>query len=264
MIFRINKKFLNIILCFSIIFLTNCSFNNQSNDIVGKAPQVSDPWEGMNRGTFAFNKSFDKYLLSPLAKGYRFILPVEVRTGVRNFFSNLKEPWSTINAALQGDLKNTGNSFARFCINTTVGLLGIFDVATSIGFEKQKEDFGQTLAVYGVSSGPYLVLPFLGPSTVRDAVGKIAGVIGDPVTLALNREGKDDWLWIGTVVKGVDFREKNLEKIDNLEATSVDFYATIKSLYQERRNRMIRNQSSDQQDPFKDFDLDLPLIDDFE
>jgi phospholipid-binding lipoprotein MlaA len=258
------NKFKCIILCLCLVFFTNCSFNNQSRVITDKTPQAQDPWEGMNRGTFVFNQFFDKYLLSPLAKGYRFVLPSEVRTGVRNIFSNLKEPWTTINSALQGDLKNTGNSLVRFCLNTTLGLLGIFDVASSVGFEKQKEDFGQTLAVYGLDSGPYLVLPFLGPSTVRDAVGKVAGIVGDPVTLALNREGKDDWLWIGTVLKGVDFREQNLEKIDNLEATSVDYYATIRSLYLERRNRMIRNQSSDKQDPFKDFDLDLPLMNDFE
>ena len=258
------NKYICITLCCFLVFLTNCSFNNQSREIVDTTPQAQDPWEGINRGTFVFNQFFDKYLLSPLAKGYRFVLPGEVRTGVRNFFSNLKEPWTTINSALQGNLKNTGNSLVRFCLNTTVGLLGIFDVASSVGFEKQKEDFGQTLAVYGLDSGPYLVLPFLGPSTVRDAVGKVAGIVGDPVTLALNREGKNDWLWIGTVVKGIDFREQNLEKIDNLEATSVDFYATIRSLYLERRNRMIRNQSSDKQDPFKDFDLDLPLMNDFE
>ena len=203
-------------------------------------------------------------MLAPLAKGYRIILPKEVRTGVRNFFNNLKEPWTSINSALQGDLKNTGHSIARFCLNTTVGLLGIFDVATHLGFEKQKEDFGQTLAVYGVGSGPYLVLPLLGPSTLRDAIGRVTGFVADPVTVALNREGKEDWVWIGTALKGIDFREQNLEKIDNLEATSVDFYATIRSLYLERRNRMIRNQSSDKQDPFKDFDLDLPLINDFE
>ena len=258
------NKYICIILCCFLVFLTSCSFNNQSREIIDTAPQTQDPWEGMNRGTFVFNQFFDKYLLSPLAKGYRFVLPGELRTGVRNFFSNLREPWTTINSALQGDLKNTGNSLVRFCLNTTVGLLGIFDVASSVGFEKQKEDFGQTLAVYGLDSGPYLVLPFLGPSTVRDAVGKVAGIVGDPVTLALNRDGKDDWLWIGTVIKGIDFREQNLEKIDNLEATSVDFYATIRSLYLERRNRMIRNQSSDKQDPFKDFDLDLPLMNDFE
>ena len=250
-----NRYIYIILFCF-LGFLTNCSFNNQSQGIIDKAPQAQDPWEGMNRGTFVFNQFFDKYLLAPLAKGYRFVLPGEVRTGVRNFLSNLKEPWTTINSALQGDLKNTGNSLVRFCLNTTVGLLGIFDVASSVGFEKQKEDFGQTLAVYGLDSGPYLVLPFLGPSTVRDAIGKVAGIVGDPVTLALNRDGKDDWLWIGTVVKGIDFREQNLEKIDNLDATSVDFYATVRSLYLERRNRMIRNQSADQQDPFQEFDIE--------
>ena len=197
-------------------------------------------------------------MLAPLAKGYRIILPKEVRTGVRNFFNNLKEPWTSINSALQGDLKNTGHSIARFCLNTTVGLLGIFDVATHLGFEKQKEDFGQTLAVYGVGSGPYLVLPLLGPSTLRDAIGRVTGFVADPVTVALNREGKEDWVWIGTALKGIDFREQNLEKIDNLEATSVDFYATIRSLYLERRNRMIRNQAADNQDqdPFQEFDVE--------
>ena len=183
-------------------------------------------------------------------------MPTEVRKGVRNFFSNLKEPWTSINAALQGDFKNSGTSILRFGLNTTVGLLGIFDVATSLGFEKQKEDFGQTLAVYGVEPGPYLVLPLLGPSTVRDALGKVTGFVADPVTIALNKDGKENWLWIGTAVNGIDFREQNLEKIDNLEATSVDFYATIRSLYLERRNRMIRNQSADEQDPFQEFDIE--------
>jgi len=168
----------------------------------------------------------------------------------------LKEPWTSINAALQGDFKNSGTSILRFGLNTTVGLLGIFDVATSLGFEKQKEDFGQTLAVYGVEPGPYLVLPLLGPSTVRDALGKVTGFVADPVTIALNKDGKENWLWIGTAVNGIDFREQNLEKIDNLEATSVDFYATIRSLYLERRNRMIRNQSADEQDPFQEFDIE--------
>ncbi len=249
-------KSLRMLILLSVLFLNNCSHNNQNTNLIDKTPQTQDPWEKFNRGTFAFNKVFDKYLLAPVAKGYRIILPSEIRTGVRNFFNNLKEPWTSINSALQGDFKNTGNSIARFCINTTIGLLGIFDVASNLGIEKQKEDFGQTLAVYGVEPGPYIVLPLLGPSTFRDAMGKVAGFVADPVTLALNRDGKEDWLWIGTALKGIDFREQNLEKIDNLEATSVDFYATIRSLYLERRNRMIRNESADSQDPFQDFDVE--------
>ncbi len=251
------KLIINAFILISFFLLVNCSAHNHSvNESVAEKNEKQDPWEGFNRGTFAFNKFFDKYLLAPLAKGYRVILPNEVRTGVRNFFSNLKEPWTSINSALQGDLNNTGNSIARFCLNTTIGILGLFDVATQLGFEKQKEDFGQTLAVYGVGSGPYLVLPLLGPSTVRDAVGQVAGFVADPVTVALNREGKENWIWIGTAVKGIDFREQNLEKIDNLEATSVDFYATVRSLYLERRNRMITNQAADDQDPFQDFDVE--------
>ena len=250
------RFFLNLLIVFTFLFTANCAVNKNSQNIISEKPLAQDPWENFNRGTFAFNKVFDKYLLSPVAKGYRIIFPGEVRTGIRNFFSNLKEPWTSINAALQGDLKNSGVSIARFGLNTTIGLLGIFDVASSLGLEKQKEDFGQTLAVYGVESGPYLVLPLLGPSTVRDAIGKVAGIVADPVTIALNKDGKDEWLWIGTAIKGIDFREQNLEKIDNLEATSVDFYATIRSLYLERRNRMIRNQSADTQDPFQEFDIE--------
>ena len=251
------KIIINSIILILFLLFANCSSHNHSvNNSVAELNETQDPWEGFNRGTFAFNKFFDKYLLAPLAKGYRIILPKEVRTGVRNFLSNLKEPWTSINSALQGDLKNTGHSITRFCLNTTVGLLGIFDVASHLGFEKQKEDFGQTLAVYGVGSGPYLVLPLLGPSTVRDAVGRVTGFVADPVTVALNREGKEDWIWIGTALKGIDFREQNLEKIDNLEATSVDFYATVRSLYLERRNRMIRNQAADNQDPFQEFDVE--------
>ncbi len=248
------KDFIKILVIITLIFTTNCSVNN--SNIVDRTPETEDPWENFNRGTFVFNQKFDKYLLAPLAKGYRFVFPSEIRTGVRNFLSNLSEPWSSINSALQGNFKNTGNTLARFVINSTLGILGIFDVATAIGFEKQKEDFGQTLAVHGVGPGPYLVLPFLGPSTVRDAIGKVTGFVADPITIALNKDGKENWLWIVTTVKGIDFREQNLEKIDNLEATSVDFYATIRSLYLERRNRMIRNQSADQQDPFQEFDIE--------
>ena len=248
------KVFLKILVLTTLIFTTNCSVNNIN--IVDKTPEAEDPWENLNRGTFAFNQKFDKYLLAPLAKGYRLIFPTEIRTGVRNFLSNLSEPWSSINSALQGDFKNTGSTLARFVINTTLGILGIFDVAKEIGFEKQKEDFGQTLAIHGVGPGPYLVLPFLGPSTVRDALGKVTSLYADPVTLALERNNKDEWIWIGMALKGIDFREQNLEKIDNLNATSVDFYATLRSLYLERRSSMIRNQNTDETDPFQDFDVE--------
>ena len=249
------KLYLKILVLASFVLITSCSVN-ENYSVIDKTPEAEDPWENLNRGTFAFNQKFDKYLLSPVAKGYRFIFPSEIRTGVRNFLSNLTEPWTSINSIFQGDFTNTGNAIARFLINSTAGILGIFDVATEIGFEKQKEDFGQTLAVHGVGPGPYLMLPFLGPSTLRDALGKITSLYADPVTLALERNDKDQWIWIGMAVKGVDFREQNLEKIDNLNATSVDFYATLRSLYLERRSSMIRNQNVNDTDPFQEFDVE--------
>ncbi len=251
---RISVLFKTITICFVLLF-SGCS-SVQKSKVVDNTIETQDPWESLNRSTFAFNLAFDKYLLAPLAKGYRLILPNEIRTGIRNFLNNLSEPWTTINSVLQGDAGNAGSSVARFLLNSTVGLLGLFDVATNIGFEKQKEDFGQTLAVHGSGSGPYLVIPFLGPSTVRDAMGKVVGFIADPVTVSLQRNDKDQWIWIGTALKGVDFREQNYEKFDNLNATSVDFYATLRSLYLERRSRMIRNENYKEQDPFQDYDLD--------
>lgn len=248
--------FVKISLLTSFLLLNNCATKSSTSSLNQIDKETNDPWENINRGTHSFNLTFDKYLLSPLAKGYRLIFPAELRTGFRNFLSNLTEPWTTINSALQGNVSNTGNSIARFLINSTVGILGIFDVATHIGFEKQKEDFGQTLAVHGVKTGPYLVLPFLGPSTVRDAMGKVVGFLGDPVTLALERNDKNEWIWIGTVMKGIDFREQNFEKFDNLKATSVDFYATLRSLYLERRNRMITNEKFSDKDPFQEFDIE--------
>ena len=251
---RIFVLFKTIAICCVLLF-SGCT-TVQKNKVIDNTIETPDPWENLNRNTFAFNLAFDKYLLAPLAKGYRIIFPNEIRTGIRNFLSNLSEPWTTINSVLQGDAKNAGNSVARFLLNTTVGLLGLFDVATNIGFEKQKEDFGQTMASHGIDSGPYLVIPFLGPSTLRDAMGKVVGFVGDPVTLSLQRNNQDQWIWIGTALEGIDFREQNYEKFDNLKATSVDFYATLRSLYLERRSRMIRNESFKEQDPFQDYDLD--------
>ena len=123
------KVFIKILVLVTLVFTTNCSVNK--SNIVDRTPEAEDPWENLNRGTFAFNQTFDKYLLAPLAKGYRLVFPAEIRTGVRNFLSNLSEPWSSINSALQGDLKNTGNTLARFVINSRFGLLALFDVLIS-------------------------------------------------------------------------------------------------------------------------------------
>lgn len=142
---------------------------------------VSDPWEGFNRAMFSFNEGLDTYALKPLTKGYQAVTPDVVETGVHNFFENLSDVGGTVNAALQGKPDAALENFARFVFNTTIGLGGIFDVATPMGITKHDEDFGQTLATWGFSSGPYVVLPLFGPSTVRDGIGLVPDAAMDPV-----------------------------------------------------------------------------------
>ena len=217
---------------------------------------VDDPLESINRVTFAFNEAVDEAILAPVAKGYRALFPKPIRKGISNFMSNLSQPWGAANSAFQGNFKNAGTAVGRFLINSTIGILGFFDVATDMGLEETKEDFGQTLGVAGVSSGPYLVIPLLGPSNTRDVVGRIAGYFGDPVTFAMRQENHDSWIWIGTAIKGISYREENLERIDNLRMSSVDFYATVRSLYEQRRERLIQNESADSADPFQDIEVE--------
>jgi phospholipid-binding lipoprotein MlaA len=130
-----------------------------------------DPWEGFNRSMYKFNYGFDKYAFLPVVRAYDFILPDVVQTGIANFFNNLYEVTNVFNNLLQGNAEGTVNSTARIVFNSTLGLAGILDPATPMGFTKMKEDFGQTLGVWGAGPGPYLILPFLGPSTVRDGIG---------------------------------------------------------------------------------------------
>lgn len=148
-------------------------------------PEIADPFEGFNRAMFSFNDTLYRAVLKPVARGLR-ILPVPLRTSVSNFFSNLGTPISSISALLQGDLPNAGTELGRFGVNTTLGILGLFDPATGMGLEQDDEDMGQTLARYGVGSGPYLVLPFLGSSSVRDGIGFGINAMLNPVNIELD------------------------------------------------------------------------------
>jgi phospholipid-binding lipoprotein MlaA len=193
----------------------------------------------------------DKAIFKPIAKGYR-ALPVPIRMGTSNVVGNLRSLLTLSNNLLQGDLRGAGNTAGRFLINSTVGILGVFDPATHIGFTKKgKEDFGQTLGVWGADTGCYFVLPILGPTTTRDAVGLVGNVFIDPVyQLTHNTEtniivSNDNlqehnyYYYKGTDT--VDFRSKNIESIDSLERNSIDFYASIKSLYLQNRAQKISN-----------------------
>tara|TARA_B100001093_G_scaffold507457_1_gene568041 strand:+ start:48 stop:836 length:789 start_codon:yes stop_codon:yes gene_type:complete len=207
---------------------------------------IKDCFEGLNRATFAFNQSLDGILFEPVAKAYR-VLPSPVRNGLSNSLSNLTNLATIPNNILQGDLRQAGVNTGRFVVNTTVGVLGLFDVAEKMGFsEYVKEDYGQSLGTAGVGPGCYLVLPVLGPSTVRDTAGSVINLLGgDPwynVSVKNNTQyfnEKDYYVSRGSA--GIDFRAKNIESFDNLEENAMDFYASVKSLYLQDRKQKIFN-----------------------
>ena len=207
---------------------------------------VKDCFERLNRATFAFNQGLDGIVFEPVAKAYR-ILPSPVRTGISNSLNNLSNLVTVPNNILQGDFKEAGVNSGRFVLNTTVGFLGIFDVAEQMGFsEYEKEDYGQSLGTAGVGPGCYLVLPVLGPSTIRDTAGSVFNLMGgDPwYNVSVKNDTqyfneKDYYVSRGTA--GVDFRAKNIESFDNLEENAMDFYASVKSLYLQDRKQKILN-----------------------
>ena len=208
--------------------------------------EVKDCFEKVNRGIFAFNQALDSAIFEPVAKGYRFI-PSPIRTGTSNALTNLSNLITVPNNLLQGDIKTAGVNTARFVVNTTVGILGIFDPAAALGLEKkEKEDYGQTFGRWGMGPGCYLVLPILGPSTVRDATGTVVNFVGgDPwfnVTVTNDTTYFNESDYYGTrITNGVDFRAKNIDSFDNLEKNSIDFYASIRSLYLQDRQQKILN-----------------------
>ena len=200
-----------------------------------------DPLEGYNRAVFGFNTVADKYVIRPVAKGYRYITPDPLRERIGNFSDNLREPLNMINSFLQGDFEQGMVSFWRFTINSTIGLAGLNDVATTAGLKERREDFGQTLAVWGVGSGPYFVLPILGPSTIRDTTGTVAGWYMDPFTYFLET---DDRIWMA-VGQGVVERERLIDPFDDIYENSLDPYVTFRSIYQQHRAAQIENRHSD-------------------
>ncbi len=195
-----------------------------------------DPLEKMNRAVYGFNTALDKAIIRPVARGYQKVLPKPVRNGVANFFSNLFEPTSTVNALLQGKPKLAAKSLGRFLINSTVGVLGIFDVATPMDLPEHNEDFGQTFAVWGVGSGPYIMLPFLGPSNLRDFGGTIVRYALTDVTGALDA----DIAAMTTTLRLVDTRSRFLSFDETLNL-QVDPYAFIRESYAQARLRAIHD-----------------------
>ncbi|MBC3918440.1 VacJ family lipoprotein [Undibacterium sp. CY18W] len=238
------RRLLPLLLLLTSIVLTGCSTvtvekikdkADQTLDVlstktnIGKNPR--DPLEGFNRAMFSFNDTIDQAIVKPVAEGYRAALPTFVQTGVGNFFSNIGDVWNAVNNILQGRVNDGVTDVMRFAVNTTIGIGGLLDIGSAAGMPKHNEDFGQTLGKWGVKSGPYLVLPVLGPSTVRDALATPVDMKGDLWTYKRPVYVKN----IGTVLRLVDKRASVLDAGSLLEEAALDKYVFFRDAYLQRR-----------------------------
>ena len=241
-------KKIGIILITTLALIVNSNAASDGDLILKKnnPSEIEDCSEGFNRASFTFNQGLDKIIFKPVASAYR-VLPSPIKTGVSNSLDNLTNLVTIPNNILQGDFKMAGVNTGRFVINTTVGILGLVDVAQYLGFtEYEKEDYGQSLAKAGVGPGCYIVLPVLGPSTARDTVSTFANFLGGDAWY--NVTVKNDTQYFSEIdyyssraAAGIDFRAKNYDSIENLEKNSLDFYASVKSLYLQDRQKKIIN-----------------------
>lgn len=196
-----------------------------------------DPWQPYNRAVFKFNTDFDNAFMKPAAQGYQYITPEPLNRGITNFFNNIADVTSAVNNALQFKLSRAGSDVGRLLVNSTVGLVGFFDVATNMGIPSYKEDFGQTLGYWGIEQGPYFVLPVLGPSSVRDTVGFAGDVVVDPF-FSLN-EDEIYWSFIG--LRAIDKRADLLAAGDLLDEAALDRYAFVRDAYLQRRHSQVHD-----------------------
>jgi phospholipid-binding lipoprotein MlaA len=219
------------------------------------AGEEYDPWEPMNTGIFEFNRQMDRFVLKPVAKGYNFIMPDLAQVGVSNFFYNIRFGPRFLNNIFQGKVKGAGIELGRFLINSTVGIAGFFDVAKKIDLVTPEEDLGQTLGFYGVKPGPYLVLPFLPPFTVRDLVGYVGDVFLNPINWmvvpiieadgvpsAIEHKNRttSSFIQIGARVgEVINERSRNLEKFQGVEEATLDLYTAVRNAYLQKRSQAI-------------------------
>ncbi len=217
----------------------------------GGPGHASDPLEGFNRGVYAFNRDMDKIFLKPVAEVYDAVLPEPVDQGVTNFLSNLNDVMSGLNNLLQFKFEDAGQDAGRFLLNSTVGFLGFFDVASEYGLEKHNEDFGQTLGYWGVGSGPYLVLPLFGPTTLRDGVGMGVDGMSDPITYVEHVPTRNTVRALGVLNARADLLDK--ERI--LDAAATDEYSFVRDAYLQRREALVRDGEVDTSQKISDEEL---------
>ncbi len=210
-------------------------------EAVAEFNEVNDPAEPTNRAVFEVNRGLDAALLRPVATGYRDATPQFFQDRINDVLDNLRAPVIFLNDVLQGELERAVTTLVRFIINSTLGLLGLNDVATDLGIEGHNEDFGQTLAVWGVPEGPYVMLPLFGPSNPRDAVGMVVDFLIDPFNIWAGNTDRDFAIFSRSGTRAVDIRAIHMDALDEFEKSSLDFYASIRSLYRQRRANEINN-----------------------
>tara|TARA_Y100000748_G_scaffold278206_1_gene255688 strand:+ start:319 stop:1104 length:786 start_codon:yes stop_codon:yes gene_type:complete len=255
------NKLKQLLIYFTIIFISFNLHAGASDDVKTNSEdfetsifedEIYDPLEGINRAIFGFNNVADKVILEPAAKGYKK-LPAPVQSGVGNFIQNLKLPLVAFNQLLQGQGKNAAESTGRFLVNSTIGIFGLIDVADDLGLEQKEEDFGQTLATWGVGDGFYVVLPLFGPSNLRDTSGMLMTMMTDPVNAYAANQGQAWAIPLRTAANAIDQRSKIIDEVNALRDNSIDYYAAVRSSYYQNRKAAIMNTDDDTLTP-------LPLI----
>lgn len=245
---------LAVLLCALII--SGCASNNQAEtEATNTNKEIADPFEGYNRTIFQFNDALDQAVAEPAARGYKTVVPEPGRKGVRNALRNLNAPIILANQTLQGDFEGAGDAITRALVNTFIGLGGLIDVAGHEGIEYEKEDFGQTLAIWGVGQGPYIVAPLFGPASLRQHAGTMVDSYADPLRLWLFNTNREEWYYARTGISLLDRRVQLLDVLDDLRSSSIDYYASVRSTTQQRRRALIRDEKPD--------DRGLPEIPDY-
>lgn len=250
-----NKAFSKYIIFILCLCLSGCASVPQAENT-----EQESALEEYNRAMFSFNNKLDKYVIRPVAKGYRAVTNEFVRQRVTNFFNNIEEPISAVNHALQGEFENSGNNLGRFVLNTTLGGIGLFDVASEVGLEQKKTGFDETLANWCVPDGPFIILPVMGPSTPRAAAGFVVDGYSSPMYwVAQESDGEDAWaVYYGVAgLKYLNLMAENIKMLESLEEGSVDYYAAMKSAYLQNRGKIKRcGKVSNEETPDYDFDMD--------
>ncbi len=249
----------------AVLVTTGCATAPDDPEELALFEEANDPIEPLNRAIFEFNLALDKAFLRPVASAYRTVLPQFAQDGVRNFLRWLRSPVIFINDVLQGKPDRAHETAMRFAANS-LGFFGFIDWAGDAGLEFHDEDFGQTLAVWGFGEGPYLMLPILGPSNIRDTVGwAVDTILLDPIAWWARQDSNAfiHWVqWVRFLATAVDSRARNMDQLAELEESSLDFYAAVRSLYRQRRNDLIRDGAVEDDDALPEFDISFDETED--